>query len=238
MNPVYQMFNDIANNMLSTHEDTEYMSNVVKIQGASGAIHDLSVNQTQLLLGVLSGDHPFLSEYNPLEFLIFSYQFQDKIKKNWLAVQYQIIYDNEDNSIFVSGICRHPSTLPDHPDYIPEAFIPAEQFQEHIPDVGLYGSLALVNCIAAQNEQFAPIRGSFGGSFIYEFKDGRQSIKKYEPTPLEKLGIEEDDLNQAISRAKESITEDAVRINQQTYQLMQNASGFVDLSTSGSLSGI
>uniref|UniRef100_A0AB39CCN2 Uncharacterized protein n=1 Tax=Pseudomonas phage RVTF4 TaxID=3236931 RepID=A0AB39CCN2_9VIRU len=235
MNPVYNIFNDIAGSMLRTEGGEDFISNSLKIQGA-GNTHELSINQLQLFLGVVAGTHPFLSDYNPLEFLIFSYQFQDKIKKDWLAVQYQIIYDFEDDSIFISGICKHPSTVEGHSEYIPGAFIPAEQFQEHIPDVGLYGSLALVNCIAAQNEQFAPIRGSFGGSFIYEFKNGSQSIRKYEPTPLEKLGIEEDELNSAIEEAKKSISLDMGTMNLNGLMDAKMQAGLLDPGTA--MSGV
>lgn len=213
MNPVYTIFNDIAMGMVHAEDGEEYISNVVHLKGASGEVHTLSINQVQLLLGILAGEHPFLTSYNPLEFLLFSYQFQDKIKKDWLAVQYQIIYDHEDNSIFVSGISKHRTTVPGHPEYIPGAFIPAEQFQEHIPDVGLYGSLALINCIGCQDEQLSPIKGSFGGSFIYEFKDGRQSIRKYEPSPLDELGIDPEELTKAIELAKESVGIDVTQMN-------------------------
>lgn len=233
MNPVYQIFNDIARNMLTTENGEEFISNSITLKGASGEDHVLSIKQAQLLMGVLEGSHSFLFEYNPLEFLIFSYQFQDKLKKDWLAVQYQIIYDVEDDSIFVSGICKHPSVVEGHPDYIHGAFIPAEQFQEHIPDVGLYGSLALVNCISAQNESFAQIRGSFGGSFIYEFKNGQQSIRKYEPTPLEKLGIEADELESAIANAKDSIGLDVQAMNLAGLQIAQGQQHFDNVSASG-----
>lgn len=208
MNPVFELFNDIAASMLQTEEGEVYLANTLRIQGASGTVHTLSTKQIQLLVGVLSGEHPFLAEYNPLEFLIFSYQIQDKFKANYLATDYQIIYDEQDNSIFMSGITKHPMCVEGHPEYVPGCFIPAEPFQENIPDVGLYGSLALVNCIAAQNEQFAPIRGAFGGSFIYEHKNGIQSVKKYEPKPLEELGIGEDELQVAIQKAKESVLPD------------------------------
>jgi len=200
-NPVHEMFNDIANRMRMTEDNEEYISNTVRIEGASGQLHELSYDQTKLLLGVLSGDHPFLTNHNPLEFMLFSYQFQDKIKLKYLAVQYQIIYDAEDDSIFVSGITKHPMTVKGHPEYIEGANVPVETFQTTIENVGLYGSLALVNCIAAQHESFAPIRGSFGGSFIYEFENGKQSVKKYEPQELDKLGIDNGEVQEAISDA-------------------------------------
>jgi hypothetical protein len=200
MNPVYGMFNDIAARMRMTEDGTEYISNTVKLKGASGTDHELSINQAQLFLGILDGSHPFLSSYNPLEFMIFSYQFQDKIKMKYLATQYQIIYDAEDDSIFVSGILRHPMTVEGHPDYVPGSSVPIETFQTTIDNVGLYGGLALVNCIAAQNEKFAPIKGSFGGSFVYELKDGQQSIRKYEPTELEQV-IPQEEIQEAIGDA-------------------------------------
>jgi hypothetical protein len=201
MNPVYDIFNDIANRMRTTEYGEEFISNCVTLKGASGKDHELSINQAQLLLGVLEGTHSFLATYNPLEFLIFSYQFQDKIKAKYLAVQYQIIYDHEDDTIFVSGVMRHPMTVKTHPEYVEGAHIPVETFQTTIPDVGLYGSLALINCIAAQNEKFAPIKGSFGASFVYELKDGQQSIKKYEPTELDEIGIDEAEIQGAIGNA-------------------------------------
>jgi hypothetical protein len=206
MNPVYDIFNDIANRMRTTEGGEEFISNVVTLRGATGVDYELSINQAQLLLGVLNGDHNFLTDYNPLEFLIFSYQFQDKIKAKYLAVQYQIIYDHEDDTIFVSGIMRHPMTVKTHPDYVEGAHIPIETFQTTIPNVGLYGSLALINCIAAQNEKFTPIKGSFGASFVYELKDGQQSIKRYEPSELEEAGIEESEIQQAIGDALKKVT--------------------------------
>ena len=77
MNPVYTIFNDIAMGMVHAEDGEEYISNVVHLKGASGEVHTLSINQVQLLLGILAGEHPFLTSYNPLEFLLFSYQFQD-----------------------------------------------------------------------------------------------------------------------------------------------------------------
>lgn len=206
MNPVYDIFNDIANRMRTTENGEEYISNCVTLKGASGAEYELSVNQAQLLLGVLEGNHSFLRDYNPLEFLIFSYQFQDKIKPKYLAVQYQIIYDHEDDTIFVSAVLRHPMTVKTHPDYVEGATVPIETFQTTIENVGLYGSLALINCIASQNEQFAPVKGSFGGSFVYELKDGQQSIRRYEPSLLEEAGIGEAEIQEAIGDAVKKLT--------------------------------
>ncbi|WDS62431.1 hypothetical protein [Pseudomonas phage D6] len=207
-NPVHEIFNDIANRMRMTDNGEEYISNTVQLQGASGKIHELSYDQTRLLLGVLAGDHPFLSNHNPLEFLLFSYQFQDKIKLKYLAVQYQVIYDAEDDSIFVSGITKHPMCVKGHPEYVEGATIPIETFQTTIPNVGLYGALALVNCIATQHESFAPIKGSFGGSFIYEFENGRQSVRKYEPEAIEQLeqiGIQKEDVREALLDAMKKL---------------------------------
>lgn len=237
MNPVYQIFNDIAKGMVSKEGDDEYISNTVKLIGASGEVHELSYNQAQLFLGVLDGSHSFLHEYNPLEFLIFSYQIQDKFKADYLATQYQIIYDHEDDSIFLSGITKHPMCVPGHPNYSAGAYIQPEQFQEHIPDVGLYGSLALVNCIAAQAPDFNQIRGSFGGSFIFEFKDGQQSIKKYVPSALETLGIEHEELGNAIEKAKTQLQQDIQGMNLDALQNISSLSGInADFSASGTYS--
>lgn len=234
MNPVYQIFNDIAQGMVSKEGDDEYISNTIKLLGASGEVHELSYNQAQLFLGVLDGSHSFLHEYNPLEFLIFSYQIQDKFKADYLATQYQIIYDHEDDSIFLSGITKHPMCVPGHPNYSQGAYIPPEQFQEHIPDVGLYGSLALVNCIASQAPEFNQIRGSFGGSFIFEFKDGQQSIKKYEPSALETLGIEQEELGSVIENAKAQLQRDLQGMGMDAMQNISAQSGVpVDFSASG-----
>lgn len=197
MNPVYDMFNDIAEAMLQEENGVTYMSNAITVAGAKRD-HELSVNQAQLFLGVMDGTHPFLTNHNPLEFMMFSYQFQDKVKLNYLAVSYSIIYDHEDNSITVSGITKHPMTVEGHPDYVKGAIVPFEEFTTTIPNVGLYGQLALVNCIAAQTPEFAQIKGSFGASFIFEFADGKQSIGAYEPSPLEELGIEETELKSVI----------------------------------------
>lgn len=197
MNPVYDMFNDIAQNMLMEENGETYMSNAVTLVGAKQE-HQLSVNQAQLFLGIMEGTHPFLTNYNPLEFMLFSYQFQDKIKLNYLAVSYSIIYDHEDDSITVSGITKHPMTVKGHPDYVAGAIVPPEEFHTTIPDVGLYGQIALVNCIAAQTPEFAQVKGSFGASFIFEFANGKQSVAKYEPQPLEELGIEEPELKGVI----------------------------------------
>jgi hypothetical protein len=205
MNPVYDMFNDIANRMRMTEGGEEYISNCVTFKGATGQDHELSLNQAQLLLGILDGNHPFLTSYNPLEFLIFSYQFQDKIKMKYLSTSYQIIYDAEEDTIFISGIMRHPMTVEGHPDYVPGSTVPIETFQTTIDNVGLYGSLALVNCIAAQDPKFAPIKGSFGGSFIYELKDGKQSISKYVPSALEEI-IPEEEIQEAIGNAVKKLT--------------------------------
>ncbi|MNC00586.1 hypothetical protein D3C81_270530 [compost metagenome] len=206
MNPVYNIFNDITKNMLTTENGEEFISNCVTLKGATGTDYELSINQAQLLLGVLNGDHNFLRDYNPLEFMIFSYQFQDKIKPKYLAVQYQIIYDHEEDTIFISAVLRHPMTVKAHPDYVEGATVPIETFQTTIENVGLYGSLALINCIAAQNEQFAPIKGSFGGSFVYELKDGQQTIKRWEPSMLEETGIGEAEIQEAIGDAVKKLT--------------------------------
>ncbi|QBJ02532.1 hypothetical protein MZD04_gp002 [Pseudomonas phage Psa21] len=201
MNPVYDIFNDIANNMVTVENKEEFLSNTVRLVGASGKEHVLSIAQAQLLLGVLDGSHQFLTDYNPLEFLLFSYQFQDKIKLKYVAVQYQIIYDADDDSIFVSGVTRHPMTVVGHPDYVAGASVPIETFQTTIPNVGLYGGLALVNCIATQSPDFAPVKGSFGGSFIFEFDGGKQSIRRYVPAEIDEPVIHKEELQEALDEA-------------------------------------
>lgn len=201
MNPVYTIFNDIVSNMLRQEEGDQYISNALTVKGASGEEHTLSIPQLKLMMGMLDGSHEYLSTYNPLEFLLFSYQFQHLLKAKFVAVQYQVIYDHLEDSIFVSGVMRHPMTVPTHPDYVQGSYVPVETFQTTINDVGLYGALSLVNCIAAQDPKFAPIRGSFGGSYIYEHKDGQQSIRKYEMSELEQVGIDEPTIQEAIGEA-------------------------------------
>lgn len=205
MNPVYDMFNDLAENMIKTEGGEEFLANTVTLVGASKEQHTLSLAQAKQFIGIIEGNHPYLTDYNPLEFLVFSYQFQDKIKAGYLAIQFQIIYDHESKEIYVSGMLKHPMTVEGHADYNPEALIPPIPFQTTIDNVGLYGNLALVNSIAAQSEQLSVIRGSYGGSFIYEFGGGKQSIRKYEPQEVEELDLDQDELQKAIGIAKERV---------------------------------
>lgn len=204
MNPVYNMFNDIVSGMLHTENGTEYLSNKLTICGKEDE-HDLSLDQLQAMLGMIKGDHPYLTQSNPLEFLAHSYQFQDKIKSGYLATQYTIIYNHEAHEIHLTGVMQHPMSVEGHSEYDPYASIPVANFQTTIDKVGLYGNIALVNSIAAQSDALSVIRGSYGGSFIYEFGDGKQSIRKYEPASLEALGIETDELQKAIDEAKEKV---------------------------------
>lgn len=206
MNPVFEMFNDIANNMRLVEDGEEYISNTIKLVGASGKPHELSINQAQLFLGVLDGNHPFLTEYNPLEFLIFSYQIQEKFKTKYLATYYEIIYDHEEDAIIIEAICKHPMTVEGHPEYVLGANIPAQHIRTEILDVGLYGALALVNCIAAQDESFKPIHGSFGGSFVFTFEKGQQSIRKY--IPQEDALPETSEVDEAIQKAIQKVAND------------------------------
>lgn len=236
MNPVHEMFNDLANQMRITENNEEYISNTVQLKGASGKLHELSYDQAKLFLGVLSGEHPFLYDYNPLEFLLFSYQFQDKIKLNYLAVQFQIIYDNDDDTIFVSGVTKHPMTVVGHSQYVEGASIPVETFQVTIPNVGLYGSLALVNCIAAQHPDFNKIRGSFGGSFIYVFENGVQSIKRYEPKEIDEAPTPDETKDVILEAMKKlrldrsKVDWDKVTPNSQSLTVERNAPGSIALT--------
>lgn len=206
MNPVFSMFNDITKTLQRTSEEGDYIANFLTIAGASGDKHQLTIDQLQLFLGILKGDHRYLSEYNPLEFMLFSYDIQHKVKANWVAKEYSIMYDDDAQTIYISAIVAHPTTVKDHPDYIPGAYIPFETIQTTIPDVGVYGSLALINCIAAQGPEMAAVRGAYGSSFIYEHKDGKVSVREYDPAKeaMAKLPTQPT-IDTAITRAVEKI---------------------------------
>jgi hypothetical protein len=206
MNPVFDIFNDIVSGMVREENGEEYVANFLNIKGASGEPHTLTIDQLELLVGVLKGNHSFLKDYNPLEFLLFSYQFQDKIKKDWLAKEYQIMYDNVENTLYVNGIVIHPITAEGHASYVADANIPPEKFSTVIPNIGLYGVLALINCIAAQAPEFEKVRGAWGSSFVYEFKDGKISIRDYDPVKeAEAMLPDTATVDGAIEKAVENI---------------------------------
>lgn len=204
MNPVYDMFNDIAQKAINKEQGDEYLANTITVLGATGSSYELSLAQVKQYSEVMDGTSPYLTDYNPLEFLIFSYQFQDKIKAGYLCIQYQVIYDHDANEIHVSGLLKHPMTVKEHPEYNAGAVIPPVIFETTIDQVGLYGNMALINCIAAQGNQLAAVKGSYGGSFIYKFGNGQQSIAKYDLLETE-LEIDECELAMAIKEAKAKV---------------------------------
>lgn len=192
---LYVKFEDIAQDMLT--EDGELMRNSLMVVGRDGRTHELTLSQLDHFLDTLNGTLSMLSDYNPLQFVIYQWQLKELLSNpNWLAVEYSITFDADDNVISIEGQMAHKSTITSHPDYDPDIMAPNKSFSHVITEVGLYGNMALVNCIAKQSEDLAVIQGSFGGSFIYEHKDGKISLSSLIPKGDVKPDDEEESVDE------------------------------------------
>jgi hypothetical protein len=179
------IFTDILEGMLVVQDGEEYMSNMVGILGKSG-VHHITVDQLNLWSGIVNGSSHFLGASNPLQFLINSYsQLVDMLPpKNYLVTTYELLFDHVASSLSIKGTYSHKASVKGHPDYDVDIIAPTKTFERLIMDVGLYGELALVNCLAANREALAPLKGHYGASFI--FRDGADGAEfKTIPSPTD-----------------------------------------------------
>lgn len=177
---LFAKYEDVVQDMLT--EDGEMLRNSVQVVGKDGRIHELTLNQLDYFLDTMNGTLSSLERYNPLQYTVYHWQLKELLSNgNWLATQYTITFDIDEDSIVIDGTQVHKATVSTHPDYDPDINAPSKTFHHRIADVGVFGNMALVNCISKQAPELAVVAGSFGGSFVFQHKDGQLSLSSMVP---------------------------------------------------------